>query len=185
VDQELYALSKRVGEALLAKQQKVVTAESCTGGWIAKCITDVAGSSEWFDCGFVTYTNEAKQQVLNVPEQVLADYGAVSEQVVKEMVLGALEASNATIAVSISGIAGPDGGSDGKPVGMVWLAWQTKDEEAVAGLFKFKGDREEVRRQAVIVALLGLLNTKHSSSPASGSGRPDDLAEALCSWGYT
>ncbi len=157
MDQELYALSKRVGEALLAKQQKLVTVESCTGGWIAKCITDMAGSSEWFDRGFVTYTNEAKQQMLNVTEKSLADYGAVSEEVVKEMVAGALEESSATIAVSVSGVAGPDGGSDEKPVGTVWLAWKRKDATAVAGQFEFEGDREEVRRQAVIVALLGLL----------------------------
>lgn len=157
MDHELYALSERVGEALLAKQHKLAIAESCTGGWITKCVTDVPGSSEWFDRGFVTYTNEAKQQMLGVTGQVLTHCGAVSEQVVKEMVCGALEKSDATIAVSVSGIAGPDGGSTEKPIGTVWLAWKTKGDEAVAGQFEFKGDREEVRRQAVIVALLGLL----------------------------
>lgn len=157
MDHELYALSARVGEALLVKQHKLVAAESCTGGWIAKCITDVAGSSEWFDRGFVTYTNEAKEQMLGVPKLQLIDYGAVSEQVVKAMASGALENSDATIAVSVSGIAGPEGGSAEKPVGTVWIGWQTKDSEPVAGHFCFKGDREAVRREAVIVALLGLL----------------------------
>ncbi len=157
MDHELYALSARVGEALLAKQHKLVVAESCTGGWIAKCITDVGGSSEWFDRGFVTYTNDAKEQMLGVPKLQFIDYGAVSEQVVKAMASGALENSDATIAVSVSGIAGPDGGSADKQVGTVWIGWQTKGCEPVAGHFSFKGDRDAVRREAVIVALLGLL----------------------------
>jgi len=154
---ELYVLSQRVGAALLERGDKLATAESCTGGWLSKCITDIPGSSEWFDRGFVTYTNEAKQQILNVSEQLLADYGAVSEPVVKAMVAGALEKSDATIAVSVSGIAGPDGGSPEKPVGTVWFAWQTKGAAAIAGQFEFKGDREAIRREAVVVALLGLL----------------------------
>jgi nicotinamide-nucleotide amidase len=157
MDHELQVLSTRVGEALFRKKHKLVTAESCTGGWVAKCITDVAGSSEWFDRGFVTYTNEAKEQMLGVPKLQLVDYGAVSEQVVKSMAAGALANSDATIAVSVSGIAGPDGASSEKPVGTVWIGWQTQGSEPVAGHFCFKGDREVVRREAVIVALLGLL----------------------------
>lgn len=157
MDYELYALSKLVGEALLAKRYKLAIAESCTGGWVAKCITDVPGSSEWFDRGFITYTNEAKEQVLGVPSVLLADYGAVSEQVVKAMVVGVLKKSDATVAMSVSGIAGPDGGLPGKLVGTVWIAWQTRACEVVSEPFEFKGDRDAIRRQAVIATLSGLL----------------------------
>ncbi len=156
MDHELYALSELVGEALLGKKHKLATAESCTGGWVAKCITDVPGSSEWFDRGFITYTNKAKEQMLGVPSALLADYGAVSEQVVKAMVAGALEKSDATLAISTSGIAGPDGGSPEKPVGTVWIAWQIKERVAITERFEFKGDRDSVRRQAVLAALLRL-----------------------------
>ena len=163
MDHKLYALSRRVGEALLAKHRKLATAESCTGGWIAKCVTDVPGSSEWFDCSFITYTNKAKQQMLGVPELLLADYGAVSEQVVKVMAAGALERSDATIAVSVSGIAGPDGGSSEKPVGTVWVSWKVKESGAIAERFEFNGERDAIRKQAVEVALKGIISRVNQS----------------------
>ena len=124
-DSELMQLSEQVGQALKARGATVTTAESCTGGWVAKVITDIAGSSAWFERGFVTYSNEAKAQMIGVREETLAQHGAVSEPVVVEMVIGALKAARADYAVSISGIAGPDGGSEEKPVGTVWFAFAT------------------------------------------------------------
>ena len=120
-DSELMQLSEKVGRALQAQGATVTTAESCTGGWIAKAITDIAGSSAWFERGFVTYSNEAKSQMIGVSEATLRDNGAVSEPVVVEMAIGALRAARADYAISVSGVAGPDGGSDEKPVGTVWF----------------------------------------------------------------
>lgn len=122
-DSELMRLSEQVGLALKARGATVTTAESCTGGWLAKAITDIAGSSAWFERGFVTYSNEAKAQMIGVREETLAQHGAVSEPVVVEMAIGALKAARADFAVAISGIAGPDGGSEEKPVGTVWFAF--------------------------------------------------------------
>lgn len=127
-DSELMQLSEQVGQALKARGATVTTAESCTGGWVAKVITDIAGSSAWFERGFVTYSNEAKAQMIGVREETLAQHGAVSEPVVVEMAIGALKAARADYAVSISGIAGPDGGSEEKPVGTVWFAFATAPE---------------------------------------------------------
>ena len=135
---------------------KFCCAESCTGGWIAKACTDLAGSSTWFDCGFVTYSNEAKQEMLGIDASLLVEHGAVSEAVVKAMSAGALNKSNADIAVAVSGIAGPGGGTPAKPVGTVWIAWKRADEEAVAKQFLFRGDRNRIRVQAVEAALKGV-----------------------------
>lgn len=152
-DYELTQLSARVGERLLARQATVTTAESCTGGWIAKVLTDVAGSSAWFQRGFVTYSNDAKQQMTGVTEASLMQFGAVSEQVVEEMAQGALREAGAQYAISVSGIAGPDGGSDGKPVGTVWFGFASASGEVLTLVQRFSGDRDVVRRQATAWAL--------------------------------
>lgn len=149
----LYLLSQEVGDLLLENNQVLVTAESCTGGGVATAITEVAGSSAWFDRAFVTYSNEAKQEMIGVKPETLAEFGAVSEPVVFEMVQGALANSNATIGVSISGIAGPSGGSEEKPVGTVCFAWADKSGWLHIETKHFSGDRAEVRTQAVDYAL--------------------------------
>ncbi|CAM2998385.1 nicotinamide-nucleotide amidase [Vibrio diazotrophicus] len=146
-------LSQLLGELLLKHKQILVTAESCTGGGVANAITEIAGSSAWFDRAFVTYSNEAKQEMIGVEGQTLAEFGAVSEPVVIQMVQGALKNSNATIGVSISGIAGPTGGSEEKPVGTVCFAWADKSEWLKVETQHFTGDRSAVRTQAVIHAL--------------------------------
>lgn len=146
-------LSQQLGELLLKHKQVLVTAESCTGGGVANAITEIAGSSAWFDRAFVTYSNEAKQEMIGVEGQTLAEFGAVSEPVVIQMVQGALNNSNATIGVSISGIAGPTGGSEEKPVGTVCFAWADKSGWLKVETQHFAGDRSAVRTQAVIHAL--------------------------------
>jgi nicotinamide-nucleotide amidase len=155
-DIELDALAAATGQQLLAGRQILVTAESCTGGWIAKCMTDVAGSSGWFDCGLAAYSYEAKQALLGVRPQTLEQFGAVSRETVVEMVSGALVHSGATIAVAVTGIAGPGGGSDDKPVGTVWVGWKKRGGYARAEVFHFEGDRDAVRRQTVATALRGI-----------------------------
>lgn len=149
----------RVGAALQARGWQLVTAESCTGGWMGQAITAVAGSSAWFDRGFITYSNTAKQDLLQVPAEVLENHGAVSEATVLAMAQGGLRNSAAQLAVAVSGIAGPDGGTPDKPVGTVWIAWASP-ETARAQRFLFHGDRETVRRQTVIAALEGVLAWK-------------------------
>src|SRR6266436_4144441 len=159
-DHHLARLAARVGRHLLSSQRGVATAESCTGGWIAKAMTDIAGSSQWFIEGFVTYSNESKARRLGVPMSVLNAQGAVSEAVARAMALGALRRSGAQVAVAVTGIAGPDGAVPGKPVGTVWLAWAVKRGVKVhvtADLKRFSGDRESVRRKTVQAALAGLL----------------------------
>ncbi|GAB6067299.1 nicotinamide-nucleotide amidase [Methylothermus subterraneus] len=151
-------LASQVGALLQRRGWLLVTAESCTGGWIAKCVTDVAGSSAWFDRGFVTYSNAAKTELLGVRAETLDRYGAVSEETVQEMALGALARSRAQVAVAVSGIAGPAGGTPDKPVGLVWLAWQVQGEPCRTCRLQFAGNRESVRRQAVRAALEGILN---------------------------
>jgi nicotinamide-nucleotide amidase len=136
----------------------LVTAESCTGGGVAQAITEVAGSSAWFERGFVTYSNLSKQQMLGVSEKTLNQYGAVSEATVREMVAGALNNSAAQVALAVSGIAGPDGGTPDKPVGTVWFAWGIKNGETFVQRHQIDGDRAEVRAQAVQIALQGLIN---------------------------
>jgi nicotinamide-nucleotide amidase len=155
-DQALYDLAERVGRALEARGAMAATAESCTGGWIAEAITMVPGSSAWFDRGFVTYSDAAKQELLGVRAETLRQHGAVSEQTAREMALGALARSQATLALSITGVAGPTGGTQAKPIGTVCLAWaQGKTIRSETRLFS--GDREKVRRQSVIRALEGVL----------------------------
>ena len=147
-DSELMQLSEKIGRALKARGATVTTAESCTGGWIAKSITDIAGSSAWFERGFVTYSNEAKSQMIGVSEATLRDNGAVSEPVVVEMAIGALRVARADYAISVSGVAGPDGGSVEKPVGTVWFGVASVSGQGVTRRECFAGDREAVRRQA-------------------------------------
>jgi len=155
-DSELDQLASRLGERLRAARDSVVTAESCTGGWIAKAMTGVAGSSDWFDCGMVAYSYEAKQALLGVRPQTLESQGAVSRETVIEMVSGALVHSGASISVAVTGIAGPGGGSEDKPVGTVWIGWKRRGGYTRAELFHFDGDRDAVRRQTVAAALRGL-----------------------------
>ena len=150
-------LAVLLGARLVEKNGRLSAAESCTGGWLSKAVTDIAGSSAWFDRGFVTYSNQAKQDMLGVPEAVLREYGAVSEACVLAMSDGALRHSLADVSVAISGIAGPGGATPDKPVGTVWLAWAKRDEAARAQRFLFAGDREAVRAQAVIAGLEGIL----------------------------
>ncbi|MDA9557464.1 nicotinamide-nucleotide amidase [Vibrio sp.] len=146
-------LNEQVGQALKDSQHVLVTAESCTGGGISTAITDVAGSSEWFDRAFITYSNAAKQEMLGVSKQTLDQFGAVSEETVKAMVQGALRHSNGTIAVSVSGVAGPGGGSKEKPVGTVWFAWGDNNDWNTTEKKQFIGDRTAVRIQAIDYAL--------------------------------
>lgn len=157
-DSGLFELSQRVGDALGQLRATVTTAESCTGGWIAKVITDVSGSSVWFERGFVTYSNKAKHQLIGVNERTLEAFGAVSEGVVLEMAQGALAAAKADYAISVSGIAGPDGGNDEKPVGTVWFGFADKQGRTVAEVQRFDGDRDAVRRQAMEYSLQSLWN---------------------------
>ena len=163
MDAVLQALSERIGRTLLAREQTLAAAESCTGGWVAETVTATAGSSQWFERGFVTYTNVAKSEMLGVSMHSLVTHGAVSEEVVGEMVVGALTHSHATVALAISGVAGPGGGSSGKPVGTVCFAWCSAGEVPQTETKHFSGDREAVRRQSVIHALEGLLSRLDSA----------------------
>ncbi|MFA3759824.1 nicotinamide-nucleotide amidase [Yersinia sp. 2544 StPb PI] len=157
-EKQLRQLSIAIGNKLKARGAWVTCAESCTGGWVAKALTDIAGSSAYFDRGFVTYSNAAKHDLLGVDEITLANYGAVSEAVVREMALGALREANADFAVSISGIAGPDGGSADKPVGTVWFAFAAREGQILACKQIFPGDRDAVRLQAAVFALQTLFD---------------------------
>lgn len=152
------ALARRVGEALSRRGWMLVTAESCTGGWVAQEVTAIIGSSRWFDRGFVTYSNEAKQEVLGVEAATLAEHGAVSAEVVREMAEGALRASRAQISLAVSGVAGPGGGTAEKPVGTVWFAWARAGAETTTCRTRLGGDRRAVRHQAVLQALQGVLD---------------------------
>jgi nicotinamide-nucleotide amidase len=151
------ALARRLGERLRAAGAMLATAESCTGGWAAQVVTSVAGSSDWFERGFVTYSNAAKRELLGVSDETLRREGAVSEQAAREMALGALRRSKATVALSITGIAGPGGGSGDKPVGTVCFAWADASGRVASETLRLAGDREAVRRQSVIHALEGML----------------------------
>jgi nicotinamide-nucleotide amidase len=155
-DSQLQVLAGTVGARLRASRQTLVTAESCTGGWIAKTVTDIAGSSDWFDCGIVAYSYEAKQALLSVNQHTLETHGAVSRETVIEMVSGALVHSGASVAVAVTGIAGPGGGTPDKPVGTVWIGWKRRGGYPQAQAFRFGGDRDAVRRRTVATALEGL-----------------------------
>lgn len=150
-------LAKRVGRLLKKRRLKLVTAESCTGGWAAQAVTAIAGSSDWFDRGFVTYSNEAKQELLKVKTGTLRKHGAVSEETAREMARGALARSRASVALSVTGVAGPGGGSRDKPVGTVCFGW-AKRGTLRSETRHFKGDRRSVRRQSVIHALKGVIS---------------------------
>jgi len=156
-DKKLSLIVEQLAELLIKRNKKLTIAESCTGGWIAKVLTDLAGSSAWFERGFVTYSNQAKHEMLGVADTTLENFGAVSEETVAEMVAGALKNSHADFSLSVSGIAGPGGGSDDKPVGLVWFAWAARDAVLLSEQQIFTGDRDAVREQAVIHALTGLL----------------------------
>lgn len=160
MESELDKLSCTVGQWLLARGWTLATAESCTGGWIATAITATAGSSAWFERGFVTYSNIAKQEMLGVSPRTLETAGAVSEETVCEMVIGALARSTADVAVAVSGIAGPDGAVAGKPVGTVCFAWGSRDGAMASETLHLEGDRAAVRLQAVRHALEALLAGK-------------------------
>jgi nicotinamide-nucleotide amidase len=158
-DSNLFDLASRVGVHLVASRRALATAESCTGGWIGKVATDIAGSSAWYRGGAVVYSNALKQRLLEVDAALLAKHGAVSEPVVRAMAAGALSIMDAEVSVAVSGIAGPGGGSKDKPVGTVWLAWGLKGAvpQTVAECRIFPGDREQVRRQTVAFALERIL----------------------------
>ena len=160
-DVELRQLAQAVGDRLQARAETLVTAESCTGGWIAKACTDVAGSSRWFQGGVVAYSNHLKVAFLDVPEGLLERHGAVSEQVVRAMAAGALTRTGSTVAVAVSGVAGPDGGTADKPAGTVWLAWAWREQDGSLRTETrrelYPGGRDEVRRWTVRCALERLL----------------------------
>lgn len=161
MDTELDALSVAVGEALAARGWMLATAESCTGGWIAQVVTATSGSSAWFDRGFVTYSNAAKTDMLGVSAHTLDSHGAVSEATVAEMAEGALARSTADLAVAVSGVAGPTGGSAQKPVGMVCVAWAQRGVPTRVRTLQLPGDRTAVRRQTVIHALSEVIELAH------------------------
>lgn len=150
-------LAAQVGGALKLHGLMLATAESCTGGAVAMAITDIGGSSEWFERGFITYANGAKQEMLGIAPETLIRFGAVSEAVVRDMVAGALHHSHAQVALAVSGIAGPSGGTPEKPVGTVWFAWGIKGGQCVAQLHHLSGSRAEIRAQSVHIALQGVL----------------------------
>lgn len=155
-DDDLHALTLTVGGMLLERGQVFVTAESCTGGWIAKLCTDIPGSSDWFQGGAVTYSNALKQALLGVTATTLEQHGAVSRECALEMVAGALARLSASVAVAVTGIAGPSGGTPDKPVGTVWIAWQRRGGDPQAEICHFAGNRDAVRRQTVAHALAGV-----------------------------
>jgi nicotinamide-nucleotide amidase len=165
-DDLLHQAAAEIGQLLLSRRMKLAAAESCTGGWLSKTITEINGCSDWFDCSFVAYSYEAKESMLGVSRVTLEEHGAVSQETVVEMVRGALSKSRANIAVAITGIAGPSGGTPGKPVGTVWLAWGRGHHPPVTEVVHLSGDREAVRRQTVGAAIAGLrkiLTTPHDA----------------------
>ncbi|UOA08824.1 CinA family protein [Methylobacter sp. S3L5C] len=156
MDNELFEIAQQLGQLLKLNDKKIATAESCTGGWIAQVITEVSGSSAWFDRGFVTYSNAAKMQMLGVKPETLDEFGAVSVETATEMVNGALAQSNADCAIAVTGIAGPDGGTAEKPVGTVFIAWAYKNKNVKVIQEKLTGNRHDIRRQTVKIALEGV-----------------------------
>lgn len=149
-------LAAQVGGLLKAHGLMLATAESCTGGGVAHAVTEIAGSSAWFECGFIAYSNQAKQQMLGVNEATLIQHGAVSEAVVREMAMGAIQHSHAQVALAVSGIAGPDGGTADKPVGTIWFAWYVKERMCVSHMHHLTGSRAEIRARSVRIALQGV-----------------------------
>jgi nicotinamide-nucleotide amidase len=157
-EQSNQALALQLGECLKTQGAKLATAESCSGGWVAKTITDLPGSSAWFEGAIVCYSNESKHDLLGVSAKTIEEFGAVSGDTVLEMTDGVFQRTVADVVVSVSGIAGPDGGSDDKPVGTVWLCWGKRDKTSVAKEFHFEGNREAVRLQTVEAALMSVLD---------------------------
>jgi nicotinamide-nucleotide amidase len=157
-EDDITELSRKAGRACKRRKVEIVTAESCTGGGLAAAITRISGSAKYFDRGFVTYANDAKRQMLGVSQRSLKRFGAVSEEVAREMALGALKKSPSDIAISVTGIAGPTGAAPGKPVGLVWIGWAARGGPVQTRAFHFKGGRVEVRIQTVAVALQGLID---------------------------
>ena len=160
---DIRQLIEKLAGALLRRKWRLAVAESCTGGWVAKCCTDLAGSSDWFDRAFVTYSNAAKQDLLGVSPDSLVRDGAVSEAVARQMATGARKAAGVDVALAVTGIAGPDGGSVDKPVGTVWFAWSVTGLDTVASCRQFHGDRDAIRWQAVQHALGGTLKRLEST----------------------
>jgi len=167
-DPTLQTLAERVGSRLKAHGLLLACAESCTGGWVAQAVTAVSGSSDWFDRGFVTYSNAAKQEMLGVAAGTLDRFGAVSEETAREMATGALMRSRAAMALAVTGVAGPTGGTPTKPVGMVCFAWAQRDGATQSRTLRFAGDRAQVRRQSVVAALEGLLE-RLDDTPSAGA----------------
>jgi len=160
-DAELNRLTVALAVYLQANKLRLATAESCTGGWIAKCCTDLAGSSDWFECGMVSYSNTAKSSLLGVPAELINAHGAVSAEVAADMAVGALRNSEAHIALSVTGIAGPGGGSEAKPVGTVWFGWARYEQGEIVSqtaVEYFDGGRDAVRRQTIKRAINGILS---------------------------
>jgi nicotinamide-nucleotide amidase len=156
-DEELHQLAAELGEKLRARGWILATAESCTGGWVGQLLTSLAGSSQWYERGFITYANAAKIEMLGVSEETLATHGAVSEETAGAMAAGALRHSHAQAALAISGIAGPGGGTPQKPVGLVCYGWALADGTVMSSTCRLDGDREEIRSRAVAAALRGLI----------------------------
>lgn len=164
-DMILQDLARQAGIALAQEELLLATAESCTGGWLGQVITSIAGSSAWYERGFITYADSSKHEMLGVSDATLKQYGAVSEQTASEMAAGAIARSHAQVAVSITGIAGPEGGTPEKPVGTVCFAWIMKEGMALTETRYFSGNREEIRRQSVGGALQGVIDLLHSIPP--------------------
>lgn len=162
MENELFILAHQLGLGLKARDLRVATAESCTGGWIAQAITEVPGSSAWFDRGFVTYSNQAKVQMLGVNPQTLMHYGAVSLEIAQEMLNGVLANSEAEFAIAVTGIAGPDGGTLEKPVGTVYVGWQSKNGMPVIEKLQLSGSRHDIRKETVKKCLSGVLTILQS-----------------------
>lgn len=160
---QISARVQTLAQALIQRQWSVTAAESCTGGGVAQAFTAIAGSSQWFECGFVTYSNRIKSALLGVEAVVLDNHGAVSQAVVEQMAIGAAKKASANASVAISGIAGPDGGTAEKPVGTVWMGWAISSSASLSEytinsrVYRFSGDREAVRTQAVLAAIEGLI----------------------------
>jgi nicotinamide-nucleotide amidase len=157
MENDLFILAERLGLGLKTRGYRIATAESCTGGWIAQALTEVPGSSAWFDRGFVTYSNLSKTQMLGVDQQTLAKYGAVSLPVAQQMLAGVLVNSETEIAIAVTGIAGPDGGTMEKPVGTVYVGWQFKNDLPEVEKLQLSGDRHQIRKETVKKAILGVL----------------------------
>jgi nicotinamide-nucleotide amidase len=157
IEDDLTTLAEQLGKQLKKRKFTLTLAESCTGGLCAEIITRVAGSSSWFECGFITYSNQSKEILLNVSEDTLSTYGAVSEETAIEMAMGAFEMSGASLSASVTGIAGPTGGSKTKPIGTVCFAWMGVDRELITTTHHFRGSRQEIRQQSAKTLIEGLI----------------------------